>query len=85
LYCAASIFGLGAIFGGFTTAFLGSKFGRRKAILMMAVPDLIGWVLIASSRNLYMILIGRFLSGFSAAGYSPSIQVRLDFTKDVCI
>jgi predicted MFS family arabinose efflux permease len=85
LFCAASIFGLGAIFGGFTTAFLGSKFGRRKAILMMAVPDLIGWVLIASSRNLYMILIGRFLSGFSAAGYSPSIQVRLNLTKDVCI
>ena len=41
----------------------------------MAVPDLIGWILIASSQNLAMILSGRFLSGFSAAGYSPSIQV----------
>lgn len=71
----ASIFGLGAIFGGFSTAFLSSKFGRRKAIMVMALPDLIGWVLIASSQNLFMILIGRFLSGFSAAGYSPAIQV----------
>jgi predicted MFS family arabinose efflux permease len=43
--------------------------------MVMALPDLIGWVLIASSQNLFMILIGRFLSGFSAAGYSPAIQV----------
>lgn len=42
---------------------------------MMAIPDLIGWILIASSQNLPMMLIGRFLSGFCAAGYSPSIQV----------
>jgi len=71
----ASIFGLGAIFGGLASAFLGSRFGRRKSILAMAIPDLVGWILIASSQNLSMILTGRFLSGFSAAGYSPSIQV----------
>ena len=53
----------------------GSKFGRRQALVMMAVPDIIGWILIASSQNLPMMLIGRFLSGFCAAGYSPSIQV----------
>jgi MFS family permease len=52
-----------------------NRFGRRKAILAMAIPDLIGWTLIAASQNLAMILVGRFLSGFAAAGYSPSIQV----------
>jgi len=73
----ASIFGIGAIFGGFATAYLGSKFGRRQALVMMAIPDLIGWILIASSQNLPMMLIGRFLSGFCAAGYSPSIQIYI--------
>jgi len=43
--------------------------------MLMALPDLLGWILIAASQNLYMILIGRFLTGFSAAGYSPAIQV----------
>jgi len=71
----ASIFGLGAIFGGFAAAYLGSKYGQRKALIMLAVPDMVAWVLIASAQNMPMMLIGRFLSGFSAAGYSPSIQI----------
>merc|ERR1711981_619717 len=71
----ASIFGLGAIFGGFAAAILGSKFGRRKSILILTIPDILGWLLIASSQNLSMILVGRFLQGFASAGYSPSIWV----------
>merc|ERR1719266_1142097 len=71
----AAIFGLGAIFGGFAAAILGSKFGRRKSILILTIPDILGWILIAASQNLSMILAGRFLQGFAAAGYSPSIWV----------
>jgi len=71
----AGIFGLGAIFGGFAAAILGSKFGRRKSILILTIPDILGWILIASSQNLSMILAGRFLQGFASAGYSPSIWV----------
>lgn len=71
----ASIFGLGAIFGGFAAGFLGSKFGQRKTMFMLAVPDIVAWVFIASAQNIPMMLFGRFLSGFCAAGYSPTIQV----------
>jgi len=71
----AGIFGLGAIFGGFAAAFLGSKFGRRKSLLFLTIPDILGWILIAASQNLPMILAGRFLQGFASAGYSPSIWV----------
>merc|ERR1711881_585310 len=71
----AGIFGLGAIFGGFASAILGSRFGRRKCLLLLTVPDILGWVLIASAQNLPMILVGRFLQGFASAGYSPSIWV----------
>ena len=76
-YILAAIFGLGAIFGGFAAAILGSKFGRRKSLLLLTIPDILGWVLIASSQNLAMILTGRFLQGFASAGYSPSIWVIL--------
>eukprot|EP00096_Caligus_rogercresseyi_P002053 TRINITY_DN137_c0_g1_i1.p1 TRINITY_DN137_c0_g1~~TRINITY_DN137_c0_g1_i1.p1 ORF type:complete len:572 (+),score=146.85 TRINITY_DN137_c0_g1_i1:311-2026(+) len=71
----ASIFGLGAIFGGLVSAYLGSHFGRRKSLFVMAVPDVIGWFLIAGSNGVHMILLGRFLNGLSAAGYSTSIQI----------
>merc|ERR1712088_205836 len=71
----AGIFGLGAIFGGFAAAALGSKFGRRKSLLFLTIPDILGWILIAAAQNLPMILIGRFLQGFASAGYSPSIWV----------
>ena len=71
----ASIFGLGAIFGGFAAGYLGTKFGQRKTMFMLAVPDIVAWIFIASAQNIPMMLFGRFLAGFSAAAYSPTIQV----------
>jgi len=73
----ASIFGLGAICGGFAAGFLGSKFGQRKTMFMLAVPDIVAWIFIASAQNIPMMLFGRFLSGFCAAGYSPTIQTYI--------
>jgi len=73
----ASIFGLGAIFGGFAAGYLGTKFGQRKTMFMMAVPDIVAWIFIASAQNIPMMLFGRFLAGFSAAGYSPTIQTYI--------
>jgi len=71
----ASIFGIGAVFGGIFSAVIGKKYGRRVCIMILSVVDLIGWIFIAASQNLAMMLIGRFISGFVAAGYSPCIQI----------
>jgi len=71
----ASIFGIGAVFGGVFSALIGKKYGRRVCILSLSIVDIFGWILIAASQNLTMMLIGRFLSGFVAAGYSPCIQI----------
>jgi len=71
----ASIFGIGAIFGGFLAGYLGSQFGRRKALLLLTVPDICGWILIAASQNLSMMLVGRLLCGLAAAGYIPAILI----------
>lgn len=71
----ASMFGLGAVFGGFSAAYLGSHYGARLSIMILSIPDLIGWIFIASSQNVTWMLLGRFLNGYSAAGYSPLIQI----------
>jgi len=72
---SAGIFGLGAIFGGLLSAYLGNRCGRKMSLILLAIPDILGWILVASSQNLGMMLAGRFLAGFAAAGYSPNIQI----------
>merc|ERR1711994_880463 len=71
----AGIFGIGAIFGALLSAYLGNQYGRKMSLILLAIPDLLGWILVASSQNLGMMLAGRFLAGLAAAGYSPNIQI----------
>lgn len=71
----ASIFGLGAVVGGLSAAYLGNRFGRRVTLMCLVFPDLLSWVMIATAQNLPMMLVGRFMAGLAAAGYSPNIQI----------
>jgi len=71
----AGMFGLGAVVGGFASALIGLSVGRRRCMLFLTLPDAIGWVMIAAAANLHMVYIGRFLTGFAAAGYIPSILI----------
>ncbi len=80
----AATFGLGAIFGGFFSAYFSSMIGRRKCVMAMALPDALGWILIASSKSIQVMMSGRFLNGFAAAGYLPAIQVCM-FIKLISI
>ncbi|KAL0103623.1 hypothetical protein PUN28_017716 [Cardiocondyla obscurior] len=50
---------LGAIVAGICAECL----GRRSAIALATLPHAIGWLLIALSRNVSMLCIGRFVSG----------------------
>ena len=47
-------------------------FCRRVCIMILSVVDLIGWIFIAASQNLAMMLIGRFISGTQ-----PMIQITV--------
>lgn len=71
----AGIFGLGAIVGGFASAVIGFNVGRRRCLLFLTLPDAIGWAMIAAAVNIQMVYVGRFLTGFAAAGYLPSILI----------
>ncbi|RZF46583.1 hypothetical protein LSTR_LSTR002915 [Laodelphax striatellus] len=60
--------------GALITGYLVDKIGRLNTIRLCAVPYIVGWMLIASASTLKMILIGRFLTGFTLAmGPSPAV------------
>lgn len=69
------MFGLGAVFGGFASAVIASRIGRRRCLLFLTLPDAVGWVIVAASFNLYTVYVGRFLTGFASAGYIPCVLI----------
>eukprot|EP00090_Calanus_glacialis_P011210 TRINITY_DN19662_c0_g1_i2.p1 TRINITY_DN19662_c0_g1~~TRINITY_DN19662_c0_g1_i2.p1 ORF type:complete len:522 (-),score=111.28 TRINITY_DN19662_c0_g1_i2:58-1623(-) len=69
------LFIVGVAFGGLLSAFLGRILGSRRMLIMLSLPDLVGWVLIASSQNLQMLLVGRILTGVANGGYISNIQI----------
>ena len=61
---------LGALMGGF----LMESFGRLKTLQLGAIPCVAGWILIALSTNIPMLLVGRVLTGLATAlATSPAI------------
>ncbi|XP_058794243.1 facilitated trehalose transporter Tret1-like [Phymastichus coffea] len=61
---------VGAVMG----SFLMEAFGRLRTLQFGAVPYALGWVLIAMSNSVTMILVGRILSGFATAlAASPAV------------
>ncbi|KAJ8705387.1 hypothetical protein PYW07_011214 [Mythimna separata] len=53
------------------------KFGRKMSHYITCVPLLLGWILIACSSNLGLMLIGRFFTGICAGLSGPLIPVYI--------
>ena len=61
---------IGSLIGGF----LMETVGRLRTLQIGAIPCVAGWILIALSENIPMILVGRVLSGLATAmATSPAI------------
>lgn len=60
----ASIVTISIAFGALVCGSLMDRFGRVQLSKMICVPFVAAWLLIALSRNLYMIYAARVLSGF---------------------
>ena len=54
---------------------MGRKFGRASSLAVFSVLDLCHWIMLAAATDLPLMLAGRFLAGFAAAGSSPNIQI----------
>ncbi|XP_076126303.1 solute carrier family 2, facilitated glucose transporter member 6 isoform X1 [Alosa pseudoharengus] len=70
-----SIFTLGAAAGGLAAMLLNDRVGRKASIMMAAVPSAVGYLVMAAAQNVWMLLLGRFLTGIAGGMSASSIPV----------
>ncbi|ODN03647.1 Facilitated trehalose transporter Tret1 [Orchesella cincta] len=68
---------LAAILSGIPTCLLLEKIGRKATIMLISIPFVTGWLMIAFAVNLTMVEIGRILTGFCAGSASMAVPVFL--------
>lgn len=68
--------------GCLVSGWMMEKFGRKTSHFITCVPLLLGWILIATSSNLGLMLIGRFFSGLCAGLSGPLIPVYIGETTE---
>ncbi|MGH0169911.1 UNVERIFIED_CONTAM: hypothetical protein FKN15_058038 [Acipenser sinensis] len=68
-----SVYTLGVAFGGISGMFLNDWMGRKLCIMMSAVPSVAGYAVMGSAQGLWMLLLGRILTGIAAGMTSASI------------
>lgn len=51
----------GCLIGGYIM----QRYGRKFAHYFLCIPTILGWLAILTAENVFMILIGRFLTGLS--------------------
>lgn len=76
-----SVFWLGALLGVILASQLGQRFGHRISLLILTLPDLLGWVLLACPPSPPLLLFGRLLTGIASGGYLPTVR---RFTGQIC-
>ncbi|XP_044581604.1 facilitated trehalose transporter Tret1 isoform X2 [Cotesia glomerata] len=75
-----SIMPLSALIGGIMGGPLIEYIGRRNTILSTAIPFMAAWLFIATATNVWLVLVGRALSGFSVGIISLVLPVYLGET-----
>ncbi|KAI8440399.1 hypothetical protein MSG28_001725 [Choristoneura fumiferana] len=66
---AAASFAL--IFGNMISGYLMERYGRRTSQIMLSFPFMVGWAIIGFANNIYLILLGRFITGFCQGWLGP--------------
>lgn len=68
-----SIDALGAICGSITLGYLISLMGHKRAILLMAIPEVAFWIFIYFGNHYYYIIAARVVSGYAGGGIVPPL------------
>ncbi|GBP66540.1 Facilitated trehalose transporter Tret1-2 homolog [Eumeta japonica] len=58
-------------FGNLISGYLMERLGRRMSLLMLSVPFVLGWIIIGLANEIYVILLGRFITGFCQGWLGP--------------
>ncbi|KAH8310263.1 hypothetical protein KR044_000325 [Drosophila immigrans] len=63
-----SLIGLGALTGNIIFGLLLDRLGRKMCMYLLAIPNMIYWVLIYTAQDVTYLYAGRFLAGVSGGG-----------------
>lgn len=68
----SSMLNIGAAIFCMLTGFVINIIGRRKTMVIVMLPFIIGWVLLISASNVAMLIIGRAFIGAACGGICVS-------------
>ena len=66
-----------AIIGSVSVSFLTDRSGGKVLIILLSIPDAVGWLLIAFGCHWTVMLLGRALTGLARGGCSALISVYI--------
>lgn len=75
-----SITNLASIVGPFIGGLLAEKFGKKRTLLLVGVPVVIGYLIMAFATQVWMFLLARFLMGLSLGNI---FSAQANYTGDV--
>jgi len=78
---AASVHSLATPIGSLLSGVFVESIGRRGSLQLSVIPLCIGWLIISLSRNVTILLVGRFICGISVGLMAVPAQVRDMFTE----
>jgi facilitated trehalose transporter len=81
-FCAASLSSLSTPLGCILGGYLMDLLGRRTTLLLLEVPLIAGWLLIAFAGSVPQIYAGRLLVGLGSGLVGAPARV---YTGEVCI
>ncbi|KFQ25452.1 Solute carrier family 2, facilitated glucose transporter member 8, partial [Merops nubicus] len=72
-----SVVTLGAAAGGILGGYLVDKVGRKLSLMLCSIPYVFGYTLIISAQNVWMLYIGRLLTGLASGITSLVVPVYI--------
>ncbi|ODN01431.1 Facilitated trehalose transporter Tret1 [Orchesella cincta] len=76
---------LGAVAACPFAGFALDTLGRRKSMLFLTIPFIIGWLFIGLAQNFFMVLFGRFVTGFCGGAFSIAAPIFTAETADASV
>lgn len=71
----ASLLCAGGVFGTFFFGWITDIWGRKLVLFLVALPQMLGLLLLAIGNNCYFVYISRLLLGFGGGGVSILVPV----------
>lgn len=78
----ASIFCIGGAVGSFIFGFIADEIGRKNALLVCGVCQVVGWAINLYTFDVSLLYVARFISGLSCGGAYVTVPVYITEVSD---